>query len=83
MGMIGRDWSTLLAPAGGKVLIKAYRFEYRRWRLKQQFWASAGTGTRYSARIKLKYAGSYRIYAYHADGDHLATTSGYRKVTAR
>ena len=70
-------------PTGGKVLIKAYRYENRRWRLKQQFWANAGTGTRYSARIKLKYAGSYRLYAYHADGTHLATTSGYRKVTAR
>ena len=70
-------------PAGGKVLIKAYRYESRRWRLKQQFWVSAGAGTKYSStRIKLRYAGSYRLYAYHADADHLATQSGYRRLTA-
>jgi hypothetical protein len=73
--------------AGSKsVVIKAYRYENRKWKLRQTFSATNynyNSYTKYSARFKLKYAGKWRVYAYHADANHLATTSGYRALTVK
>lgn len=68
------------------VVIKAYRYQSRKWVLRQTFSAvnsDYSSYTKYSASIKLKYAGKWRLYAYHADADHTATTSGYRSVTVK
>lgn len=41
------------------------------------------TYTKYSASVKLPYAGKWRIRAYHSDSGHATTTSSYRYVTVR
>ena len=75
---------------GNAVRIYAYRYEKIKgrwtWKLRLTAYARAynySSYTKYLAKVRLPYAGKWRIRAYHGDSSHSATYSGYRYATVR
>lgn len=69
------------------VRVYMYRYLNGRWVYYKSFSARATDystdATKYSVRVRLPYAGKWRIHAYHDDANHAATKSSYRFITAR
>ncbi len=68
------------------VKLKCYRLEGSSWVLRKTVSAKVAnysSYSRYSVRTSLPTAGKWRVFAYHADADHAATTSGARSITVR
>ncbi len=72
---------------GYPVRVQAYRYERQRngkylWKLRYTFSAKASnysSYTKYTAKVKLAYAGKWKFRAYHADAGHAPTYSAYSR----
>ncbi len=74
------------AGSTGGVLIRCYRKEGDRYRLRMEVPAKVAYGVAYStyrASVLLPSRGAWRLRAYHADGDHAASTSPHRGVSVK
>jgi len=76
--------------SGTPVKLYAYRYEKvkGRWTWRLRLTASAraynySSYSKYIAKVRLPYAGKWRIRAYHSDASHYPTYSGYRTVTVK
>ncbi len=68
------------------VKLHCYRFESGAYRLRKTVRAKVSnysTYSRYAAKLSLPSSGRWRIRAYHSDGGHRPSYSGYRYLTAR
>jgi hypothetical protein len=80
-------WRGSLSPTqigAGSVRLEIQRKVGRRWR-KYAYVSTAiadGAGT-WSARVRVRRAGTYRVLARHADADHAGAASSYRGFTVR
>ena len=82
------------ASGGYPVRLYAYRWEkvngVYTWKLRVSVSAKAAnytslgsTYTKYSASVRLPYAGRWRIRVYHSDAGHYPTYTSYRVVTVK
>lgn len=80
-------WRGAVSPVqigAGFVRIEIQRKVGGRWRSYKSFSAPIADGAAtWSARARIKRAGTYRIRARHADGDHSGAFSGYRTFRVR
>jgi internalin A len=82
-------WSYLkprFAKGSKSVAIYGYHLEGKRW--VKRLSASAtnsnySTYTKATVSVKFSRKGKWRVYAYHSDANHAATTSGYASVTVK
>lgn len=66
--------------------IYGQRYENGKWVTRGSWSAIAanyGSGSLCTARVRLPYAGRWRLWAQHVDSDHSTTKGGYRYLTAK
>jgi hypothetical protein len=75
------------ARYGHSVVVKAYKKVSGKWVFKRSYTTTnydySSTTSKYKGSVKLPYAGSWRLCAYHADSTHAANASSYTYVTAK
>jgi hypothetical protein len=68
------------------VTLKCYRYESGKYVLRYSYNAKLTNYSwysKYTGSVRLPLAGTWRIYAYHSDGSHAATTSSYKTVISK